>query len=59
MKRLLLLLVVGISLCLSIYADSYRKTLDEFVRLGSTINSEAYEGMLAPLAEQLYPNDIA
>lgn len=59
MKRLLLLLVVGTSLCLSIYADSYRKTLDEFVRLGSTINSEAYEGMLAPLAEQLYPNDIA
>lgn len=59
MKRLFLLLMVCISLCLSIHADSYRETLDEFVRLGNTVNSKAYEEMLAPLAEQLYPNDIA
>lgn len=59
MKKLFLLMVMCIGICLTANADSYRETLDEFVRLGNTVNSKAYEEMLAPLAEQLYPNDIA
>lgn len=57
MKKLFLLMVMCIGICLTANADSYRKTLDEYMQLGNTINTEQYEKVLTPLAEQLFSDD--
>ena len=57
MKRIYLFVLLAAGLSLSMFADSYRDALSQYLFLGNVLDQEQYQQMLKPIAESAFPDN--
>lgn len=59
MKRFYSLMLLAAVICLPMRADAYRDALKNYLQTSSTVNTEQYIQSFRPLAQSLFPGNVA